>query len=234
MANATVVTLNSAITSPIPGSPVIRAPGIIIFSDSFARSGLVVGSTSDSYRGGVQRQWAGTAGSMNTLTQYTYPGLGIVFNGGARSNGTTFISNCVNLGAPDMSISFRVANPPTNPTLGYNTLVDFRKEAADIGSCYRLVFYTPAGLPTGGFAFRLAKRIGTVGSFITNADTTAIVGDTIKVELLGSNIKVYVNDVIKIDVIDTDISTGNFYGFAASSTSNTNAITYADYVARTI
>lgn len=231
MANATILTVKDSIKSPIPGNPKLRISGLVLVSDSFKRSGSLVGSQTDNYAGGSPKVWTGTTATMSTVTPFTY-NQQITFDGVAQSLGT-LLSNSIDAGVSDCSVSFRIAMPPSNNTMGYNSLIDFRKERADGGSCYRIGIYSPSGIEAGSFAFRLIKRIGTAGSYITTTDTIAKVGDVITVDLMGSNIKVYVNGELKINVDDTSITTGTFYGFG-SSTGTQNGYYVANYVIRTV
>lgn len=196
----------------------------VIFSDSIARpaDGFLVGTTSDSYAGGTVKTWQGTANIVTTVANgpLSY----------ARSPGTTIHSTTVNIGTIDASMSFEVVALPTNTTLGVNATMDFRKAFYDSGNCYRLVMY---GNAAGGGFIRLAKRISGVGSFLSDVDIPVQVGQRVKATVKGSNIKVFVDEVLKLTLDDTTVPNGNFFGFSSSSASATNSYSFRNCIVET-
>lgn len=211
---------------PFLTTPVIPEPSKVIFSDSIARpaNGFLVGSTSDSYAGGTAKTWQGNPNIVTTVA-----------NGSlsyARSPGTTIHSTTVNIGILDASMSFEVVALPINTTLGVNATMDFRKAFADSGNCYRLVMY--GGNPAGGGYIRLAKRISGVGSFLSDQDIPVQVGQRVKATVVGSNIKVYVDEVLQLTMEDTTVPNGNFFGFSSSASSSTNAYSFRNCIVESI
>jgi chitodextrinase len=96
--------------------------------------------------------------------------------------------------------------------------IAFRIKAADQYFCFQ-----PGGTGYTGYRFNLG------GGFTKMGDTTGVThasGNILKVVMLGSNFKFYVNDVLGFEFNDTSYSTETRYGFGADS----NACRFDDYV----
>ncbi len=214
MAIATVLKLKQNLVNPLPNSPKVSVPGAVILSDSFYRNGALIGSDTDSYAGGSIRRWEGT-----TVTCQTYQELKNNVLGRVELPVSGIRSNCIPVNFNDFSFSFKMVRIPTTgaETLSYMSLVDWRKETATSGSCYRLGFYKPSGSAANVSAFRLCKRIGTAGSWISE-DIPISIGDIIRVDMKGDTINIYVNGVGKYTFKDpSPITTGNYFGFSTAS-----------------
>ena len=229
MAIATVIKLKQNLVNPLPESPKVSVPGAVIFSDTFYRNGALVGSDTDSYAGGSIRRWEGTA-----VTCQTYQELKNGFLGRAELSVTGIRSNCVPVNFNDFSFSFRMVRIPIAgaETLAFASLIDWRKETATSGSCYRLGFYKPSGSASNVAAFRLVKRIGTTGSWISE-DIPVSIGDIIRVDMKGDTINIYVNGVGKYTFKDSaPITEGNYFGFSTSSSGQAYNIEVSQLIAR--
>lgn len=228
----TIITLDQAMSAPVAGTPKIGALGQIITSDSFRRYPPADGSGAsplyqsftDVFRGGTPKQWLGTNGSgVGGQAAYISTSTGeLQFT----PKGVT--SLCVDAGTPDVSLSVKLTNVGAVPS-GLNQMIDVRKASAETGDCYRVALY---GGSVNGFTMQLYKRLdgkGTIISTSGNAKAGAQ-GQTLKIVVKGSSIKVYLDDIIQWDITDESVPAGNFCGFSASS--NNVGSTFDDLVIR--
>lgn len=179
--------------------------------------GVLVGSQTDSFRGGEVKTWAGTANTVVTVA-----------NGGyARSPGNAFHSTTVDAGTPDASMTIQLVELPTMTSTAVNATLDFRKAAADSGDCYRLAM---RGDGNGAGILRLCKRVGSTIYTISTPDIAVKAGDIVRIVIKGNAIRVFVNGKQYQSVTDTSITAGNFYGFSSATSTTANAYAVKDLV----
>lgn len=221
---ATIIQADSAIRSPLASTPKIIALGDIIISDSFNRAGDLQGSNTDSAQGGVPVVWGGTNGNNNkTVTD----------NGGQLVlASTTLYSQCVNAGRPDQSVSFRLVGDAGGRAAGQQSMIEFRKAAADTGDTLRITlgtYSTAAGYPQTLAQFY--KRVGGVATAL-GSQFSIRHGALMRVDLKGPSIQLYADEVLLLSLTDSSVLNGNFFGFAGAS--GNKSFTIKDYMIRTL
>ena len=215
----TIITMDQNITTVPANTPVIQAMGDVLFSDKFNRAGQLGGSAGDLFAGGTARTWSGTAQAANATA---------TTNGGQLTIGAAGISSeCVDLGRSDATLSFKMVSLPQNVASGQNQMIEFRKAQANTGDTLRITLDQYSTV--FGCKMNLVKRIGGSASTIANGPYIKA-GDVLKVDLKGNRIRVYINDLIQMDITDNSLLTGNFFGFATSSSNRPWVIT--DYMLR--
>lgn len=202
------------------GGPKLSAIGDPITSDSFNRGGAagtslaLMSSETNIYKGGAAKTWGGTNAS------------GVVTQDNQLRIGANAVSSlCVDAGKPDMMVSFKMVQGPASP-VGLHSIFDLRKASAATGDCYRLAFYSAAN---GTFIMRPYKRVSGAGTIIGDEKVVSN-GSMIKVNVKGSTIQVYVDDVLTHTITDTSVAAGKFTGFATSS--NNQLWIVSDFVVR--
>jgi len=223
---ATIIQTDSAIRSPLASTPKIVAMGDVFISDSFNRAGDLQGSSTDSALGGVPTVWGGTNGNNNkTVTD----------NGGQLVlASTSLFSQCVNAGRPDVSVSFKLVADTAGRAAGQQSMIEFRKAAADTGDTLRLTLgnYSNASGVAQTFA-QLYKRVGGAATALLS-QFVIVHGNTIRVDIKGSTLTIYTNDVLLMTypITDNSLLTGTFFGFAGAS--GNKSFTIKDYMIRSI
>ena len=189
----------------------------VILSDSISRpeAGFLVGTQTDSYKGGQVKTWEGNANVVTTV-------VGTDQQGYARSPGTAFHSTTVNAGVSDCSMSLEIVEMPSLTTFAVNATIDFRKAQASTGDCYRL---SMRGDGTGGGRgfLHLCKRVGGTVTNISARDVNVVPGDIVRIDIKGETIEIFVNDILQITQSDSSITTGTFYGFSSATSTTENA-----------
>jgi len=207
----TIITLDQAMSAPLANTPVIGALGDVITSDSFNRVGDLYQSFTDVYRGGTPKQWLGTNGDAAAGRQAKTDGSRLQWTPQAVT------SLCIDGGTADSVLAVKVISVPSIAP-GLNQMIDMRKASAETGDCYRIALALGSSRE---FYMRLYKRVSGTGTQISTTDVIVPNESTLKFSCIGSNIRVYVDDVIKFDFVDTSVPTGNFVGFSASSNNRT-------------
>lgn len=177
---------------------------VLVTSDSFNRTGGLLNSTTDTYVGGDPKVWSGTGGN-NVVTSTD--------DGGKLTIGSTVVySQCVDVGGTDMELEFRLLQGP-DTIAGFHSMVDLRKASAGTGSCLRMTLQSYAG---GVCTAQLAKREGTTGTLLGSTFTIAD-GQKVRLRAEGAVFSCYLDDVLVQTVDATPVLSGNFGGFAGSS-----------------
>ena len=222
-----ILTLDKPLTAPLANTPVLRKMGEVIVSDSFGRTdpataAALYGSTTDNFKGGTPQQWTGTNGGSNNGT------FARTVNDKLEFSPNAVTSLCLDAGQFNVDASFKVESVGVGMGQGYNQMFDFRKASASSGDCYRLCFYT--GSSESNFGMQLARRVGTGATLSPVANLAA--GSIVRVRAVGSNIKVYINDIILWDIENTEITSGTFLGFSAASTNRLSV--FNDLIVRNV
>lgn len=196
-----------------PGpAPILLTPGTIIATDAFSGGDVanINGRTLDNVNGGTETlTWAQVIGTTN--------GLSIV--SGQLQRQSTGSSRRYNIaaGVADVYAALRVVTKPTTGSL----FVAVRSDPAEAPSAD----YYYALRISGTLA--LVKRLNGAVTVLDSKTYTA--GDTVSLRLIGSALVAAINDVVVMEVEDTDIdSTRTGVGLAMDST--TTGGQYDDYV----
>lgn len=215
----TIITMDQNITTVPANTPTIQAIGDVLFSDKFNRAGQLGGSAGDLFAGGTARSWGGTAQAANATA---------VANGGQLTIGAAGVSSeCVDMGRPDVTLSMKLLSGVTSIASGQNAMIEMRKASAATGDTLRLTMNSYNSVVGG--RIDLYKRVGGSATIIANGPGWKV-GDVLKIDLKGNRIRIYINDLLQNDITDNSILTGNFFGFATSSSNRPWIIT--DYIVR--
>ena len=215
----TIITMDQNITNVPANTPTIQAIGDVLFSDKFNRAGQLGGSAGDLFAGGTARTWGGTAQAANATA---------TTNGGQLTIGAAGVSSeCVDMGRPDVTVSMKLLAASTTMGSGQNAMIELRKASAATGDTYR--FTLSAYFAGTGTQLNFYKRVGGSAALIANGPNWKI-GETLKIDMKGNRIRVYINEILQMDLTDASLPNGNFFGFATSS--NNRPCTITDYVIR--
>lgn len=194
---AIIIKANRAITAPLAGTPLAPLPAIT--SDTFSGANIdgLSGRMSDALIAGTPKTWIAETAAL------------AISNGklvrGTNTTGTWF--NGFDMGTVadyDMSIDVNVLP-------GGATFMDARRAsfAVSPGPAGYRVQIAPTGVC-------LYKRFGVAHTAISSEFPIAA-GNNIKLSVKGSTVKLYVNNVEKASVTDTDITAPGYCGIAGSS-----------------
>ena len=215
----TIITMDQNITNVPANTPTIQAIGDVLFSDKFNRAGQLGGSAGDLFAGGTARTWGGTAQAANATA---------TTNGGQLTIGAAGVSSeCVDMGRPDVTVSMKLLEASTTMGSGQNAMIELRKASANTGDTCR--FTLSAYFAGTGTQLNFYKRVGGSATLIANGPNWKI-GETLKIDMKGNRIRVWINEILQMDLTDASLPNGNFFGFATSS--NNRPWTITDYVIR--
>lgn len=211
--NATIQYGAVEFSNPLSGTPLLPPPNPIITSDSFSVVGsgrLDPGEMTDAALGGQPMAW-----STNAL-----PARRPIKEDGQAKFKTFAGGSFIDIGEhTDVEAAMTITQMPTVTANNSPAVLNVRAASdapAQDNHAYRLGVF-------GAGRLRLEKRYHFNGNNGTSTIQTApidqlpvVAGDRVKIRCVGSNIKLFVNDVLRIDVTDTDIPSGRFVGLSAS------------------
>jgi hypothetical protein len=172
-------------------------------------------------------------GPMGGFTWDAYfNGSGLTINGNAlRSTGTGLHTEvrADSIIGPDQRVQVQI----TSAVEGSNR-ADFgvvaRKDATTTHTCYAAWVEFNAGVDT----VYLRKYIDDVATDLDTASVTWADGDILKLEVLGTSLKVYQNSTELISETDSSITTGDYAGIFRDANSNTPVVVGDNWQAEAI
>lgn len=200
---------DTALSAPLPGTPVAPVANAVLVSDSFTGSDLtdVNGRVADIQLGGTPRTWVALASPRLLSGHLASPSA-------AGQLAVAFIPAA----AADVEVSVTVAAQPQSGGICTISARANDTSTAPTNSMWRA---TLTG-GSGGGSIDLALRSGGTTTTIASAVGSWVAGDRITLRCVGSAISVLVNGVVKVTTTNAAVPSGLFAGM----------ISYLDQAAR--